>query len=182
VVVRLDRGKEGKTLAQYEWITDFGNNIATPAVHENFVLVTSEYNHNAICKLEVVTAASARSGRSAHASKACSPVIHNGRLLGVAAAVLSRLRHGRAEWDGGSFGDPGSCIVTADGRLIVWGERGKLVLAESADRSPTAYRELAAGGALAGSPPGRVVLAEGRLYCRARGSSSASRSSPPNRE
>ena len=52
VVVRLDAGHEGKTVAEHPWETDFGNNIASPAVHENYVLITSAYNHQAICKLQ----------------------------------------------------------------------------------------------------------------------------------
>ena len=47
LVTRLDAGHEDKTVAQYEWITDFVNNIATPAVFENYVLITSAYNHQA---------------------------------------------------------------------------------------------------------------------------------------
>ncbi len=50
---RLDAGKEGKTVAQYDWVTDFGNNVASPVVHRNFVLITSAYNHAAMCKLEI---------------------------------------------------------------------------------------------------------------------------------
>ena len=45
LVTRLDAGREGRTVAQFEWITDFANNIATPAVSENHVLITSAYNH-----------------------------------------------------------------------------------------------------------------------------------------
>ena len=43
-VARLDAGQLGKTVAIYPWSTDFANNIATPAVHESEVLITSGYN------------------------------------------------------------------------------------------------------------------------------------------
>jgi outer membrane protein assembly factor BamB len=170
VVVRVDRGKEGRTLGQYEWITDFGNNVATPAVQDNFVLVTSEYNRNAICKLEVSEGNIRKVWEKRHASKACSPVIHNGHVYWAWQRLhCLDFATGERKWDGGSFGDPGSVIVTADGRLIVWGERGKLVLAESADRSPDAYKELARSVRVTDSPAWpHVVLADGRLYCKDR--------------
>ncbi len=53
LVTRIDTGNEGKTVAKYPWTTDFANNISTPAVFKNFVVITSGYNHHAICKLEV---------------------------------------------------------------------------------------------------------------------------------
>ena len=53
LVTRPDAGHEGRTVAQFEWITDFANNIAKPAVSENHVLITSAYNHQTPCKLEI---------------------------------------------------------------------------------------------------------------------------------
>ena len=53
LVVRLDPGHEGETAATYPWTTDFANNVATPAVHDSDVLITSEYNHRAICRVHV---------------------------------------------------------------------------------------------------------------------------------
>ena len=44
LVARLDRGNEGRTVAEYEWTTDFANNIATPAVFGASTLITSQYN------------------------------------------------------------------------------------------------------------------------------------------
>ena len=43
----------------------------------------------------------------------------------------------------GNFGDAGSCILTSDERLIVWGGRGKLAVVDTAVLSPTQYSELA---------------------------------------
>lgn len=170
VVVRLDEGKEGKTLAQHEWVTDFGNNIASPAVKDNFVLITSEYNRNSICKLEITRAGAKKVWEQRYASKACTPVIHNGHVYWAWQRLYCLdFKTGERKWAGGSFGDPGSCIVTSDGRLIVWGERGKLVLAESADRSPGEYKELARMVRLAGNHAWpHIVLAGGKLYCRDR--------------
>ena len=53
LVVRLDEGHAGETVAEYEWTTDFANNIATPAASGDKLLITSGYNHDAICCLKI---------------------------------------------------------------------------------------------------------------------------------
>jgi hypothetical protein len=50
VVTRLD---SGKTVAGHPWATDFINNIPTPAVFGNEVIITSRYNKMAMCKLAI---------------------------------------------------------------------------------------------------------------------------------
>jgi outer membrane protein assembly factor BamB len=170
IVLRLDPGHEGKTVAEYPWETSFGNNIASPTVHENFVLITSSYNHQAICKLRVTLKGATKEWEAPYSSSVCSPVVHKGHVY-FAWRTLRCLDFatGKQKWSGGSFGDPGSCIVTKDDRLIVWGLRGKLALVETAERSPNKYHELASRDGL-----GRdlawphVVLAEGRLFCKDR--------------
>ena len=58
---------------------------------------------------------------------------------------------------------------TADGRLIVWGGNGKLALVESAQRSPTHYRELASTGPIFDTDAWpHVALAGGRVIVRDR--------------
>jgi hypothetical protein len=53
--------------------------------------------------------------------------------------------------------------------LIVWGQRGKLALLETAKRSPKKYEELALrDGVLKELAWPHVVLADGRVYCRDR--------------
>jgi outer membrane protein assembly factor BamB len=52
-VIRLDAGNEGKTVATYPWVTDFANSIAGPAVHDDCVLITAAYNHNALVKVKI---------------------------------------------------------------------------------------------------------------------------------
>jgi outer membrane protein assembly factor BamB len=169
-VIRLDPGREGKTVAVHPWVTDFANNVASPAVRDNFVLVTSSYNQSAICKLKVTLAGAEELWRKKFASKVCTPVIHGGHVY----FAWQRVRcldweTGEQRWEGGSFSDPGSCVVTADDRLVVYGWNGKLALVETAKRSPKAYTELAVKdkifGALAWP---HVALAGGRLYCRDR--------------
>lgn len=169
-VIRLDAGHEGKTLAKFEWITDFANTIAGPAVQGNHVLVTAAYNQNAIVKLKITSKGAEEVWRKKFPSKVCTPVIAGGSVY-VAWQTLRCLdwETGDLRWQGGTLSDPGSCIVAADDRVIVYGNKGKLLLVESAKRSPKAYTELAAKDRIFESLAWpHVALANGRVYCRDR--------------
>ncbi len=167
-VTRLDKGNEGKTIAEYIWETDFTNNIASPAVHENFVLITSAYNHNALCKLKIELTGATKVWETPHPSKICTPVIYNGHIY-WSWRTLKCLdwETGKLQWEGGKFGDAGSCLITSDSRLIVWGGSGKLGLVDTADQSPKSYRELSLQDGLAATDAWpHVVLSGGRLFCK----------------
>jgi|SRR5262245_40653574 len=169
-VIRLDAGKEGKTVATYPWVTDFANNIASPAVRDQFVLVTSQYNQNAIVKLKVTLTGIEKVWQKPYPSKVCTPVIHGGHIYYAWQKVRCLdWETGEQQWEGGSFSDPGSCVVTADDRLVVYGGNGKLALVETAKRSPKAYTELAVKERLFKTHAWpHVVVAGGRVYCRDR--------------
>lgn len=171
LVVRLDEGHVGETAAEYEWTTDFANNVATPAASGDKILITSGYNHDTICCLKISLDGATKLWEQPFASKICSPVIVDGHVY----FAYQRLRcldleTGKQKWEGGRFGEAGSCIATADGRIIVWGGRGRLALVAGAGESPAEYRELA-------SLPNQlfetdvwphVVLASGLLICKER--------------
>ncbi len=170
LVTRIDAESAGKTVAEYEWTTDFINNIATPAVYENFVIITSAYNHNAICKLEITLSGARKIWEQPFTSKVCSPVIHKSHVYWAWRQLRCLdLNTGEQQWQGGSFGEAGSCIATNDDRLIVWGGRGRLTLAETAVRSPREYKELATFDQRARSDVWpHVVLSGGRIFCKDR--------------
>jgi outer membrane protein assembly factor BamB len=164
VVMRLDGGR---TVATHPWTTDFGNNIATPAVHGDSVLITSEYNHKAIRRLRVTLKGAETVWEKPFSSKACSPVVYKNHVY----FAWKRLRcldfeTGEQRWEGGNFGDAGSLIVAGDGKIIAWGGQGRLSLVEA---SPEAYTELAAAARIFSAPVWpHVVLAGGRIYCKDR--------------
>ena len=169
-VIRFDAGREGQTLATFPWVTDFANTIAGPAVHGNHVLLTAAYNHNAICKIKITTKGAEEVWRKKFPSKVCTPVIHSDSVY-VAWQQVRCLNWetGELRWEGGKVSDPGSCIVTADDRIIVYGGNGKLMLLESAKRSPTKYTELAVQDRLFESHAWpHVALSNGRIFCRDR--------------
>lgn len=170
VVVRTDAGHAGETLAHYKWTTDFANNIPTPAVHGNSVIITSAYNHYAMCRLDVSRGGVKKVWEQNHPSGVCSPIIHNGRVYwswrGVHCVDFAT---GKRLWSGGRTGTPGSCILTKDNRLIVWANQGDLLLVETAERSPKAYLEQARKpGILHSDAWPHVVLAGGRLFVKDR--------------
>jgi outer membrane protein assembly factor BamB len=170
VVLRLDRGREGRTVATHPWATEFGNNIATPAVDGQHVVVTSGYNIQAICKLAISLRGARVVWQKRLYSKACSPVIYKGHVYWAWQKLRCLdLKSGALKWEGGYFGDPGSCVATADGRLIVWGQNGRLALVETAQRSPGEYKELARlERVFASHAWPHVLLSGGRLYCKDR--------------
>ena len=171
LVVRLDRGREGKTVAKYPWLTDWANNIVTPTVKDNFVLLTSGYNFQAMCKVRITLAGATKVWQTDVFSKVCSPVVYNGHIYWAWRDLYCLdWETGKEKWRyRGNYSDPGSCIVTGDGRLILWAKNGRLALAETADRAPTQPRILEQHGDLFRQDAWpHVVLADGRLFCKDR--------------
>lgn len=169
LVARLDPGNEGRTVAEYEWTTDFANNIATPAVYGPSVLITSEYNRSAICRLDISLAGAQFVWEVPLASKVCSPVIDGKRVYWAwRHAHCLDFETGREQWLGGGFGDAGSCILTRDRKLIVWAGRGALVLLDASSGN-SAYKQLARRDGLSSTDAWpHVALAGGRLYLKDR--------------
>lgn len=170
LVARVDPGREGETVATFPWRTDFGNNIATPAVQGSSVLLTSSYNQHRIARLDITMRGATPVWETREASKVCSPIVHQGSVYWAwRQMVCLDFETGKVRWKGGRFGDPGSCILTGDDRLIVWSNRGDLTLVESAMRSADAYSELARKKGIGrGDAWPHVVLADRRLLCKDR--------------
>lgn len=170
VVIRLDAGHEGETLAERPWVTDYANNIPTPAVEGNRVIVTTSYNQASMCCLEATSGGFRELWNVDNPSGVCSPVIHDGHVYWAWRGIhCVDLDDGAERWLGQKVGTPGSCLITADDRLIVLGDRGDLYLVETTQRSPNEYTELARERIrLSSDVWPHVVLASGRLYCKDR--------------
>ncbi len=170
LVTRLDPPNAGKTVAEYEWITDFANNIPTPAVHGSSVLLTSNYNQRKIARLDVTLSGAKKAWEQPLSSGVCSPVVYKGHVYFASRGLKCfDFNSGELKWEGGRFGDVASLVVTGDGRLVVWANEGDLALAETAERSPNQYTELAfLPRMFATEVWPHVVLANGRLYCKDR--------------
>lgn len=167
LVARLDKDHEGATVATYPWQTSYANSIATPAVSGDIVILTSGYNQSRTVALWITLQGVSLLWEQRYYSKVCSPVIYEGHLyLAWLQLRCADLATGKLRWSGGRFGDDGSCLVTADGRLVVCGS-GALALVETEPRAAGKYTELASRS-LTAKPPWwpHVALAEGRLYAK----------------
>ncbi len=173
VVTRIDGSKAGRIVAIYPWTTDFGNNIATPAVSGDSVIITSAYNHFKMCRLKVTRSGATKVWENKLASGVCSPLIHSGHVYWAWRGVhCVDFETGKERWSGGKVGSQGSCILTGDDRLIVYANKGDLSLVKTAKRSPQKYTQLAKKNILSKTDAWpHVILANGRLICRDRSGS-----------
>jgi outer membrane protein assembly factor BamB len=173
VVTQIVGSSAGKTIATYPWTTDFANNIPTPAVSGDSVIVTSAYNHVAMCRVKVTLKGATKIWENELASGVCSPIIKDGKVYWAWRGVhCVDFATGKELWSGGKVGSQGSCILTGDDRLIVYANKGDVSLVETAKRSPKKYTQLAAGSVLSRTDAwSHVVLANGRLICRDRSGS-----------
>jgi len=171
LVVRLDKGHEGQTAAHYPYQTEWANTIAGPAVAGNEVLITSGYNHQTITKVRVSLTGVRKVWEQKHVySKVCTPVIYHGKAYWSWMNVFCLdMTSGKVLWKGRSGGSDGSCILTADQRLLVWANKGDLLLVETAERSPHAFKVLARVKRLFRTEVWpHLALADGRLFCKDR--------------
>jgi outer membrane protein assembly factor BamB len=170
-VVRLDRGNEGKLIASYPWKSAWANNVLTPSVQGDCILVSAFHSHHSICKLKITLRGAERLWEQPYASHVGSPVVE-GDYVYMAGERLMCLdwKTGRLVWEGGSYGYGGACIATGDDKLIVWSDRGLATLVENARQSPDAYRQLARHAHLFSDSQAwpHPVIAGGLLYCKDR--------------
>lgn len=170
LVVRVDPGHEGQTLAEFPWETHFANAIASPAAHGDSIVLTSGYSQSRTVRVHIAPGRAELVWEARNLfSKVCTPIIHGGRLY----FAWQRLRcldweTGELLWEGGRFGDDASLVLTGDERLIVFGAR-TLALCETASRSPDSYTQLALReGVGAAQCWPHVALSSGLIYCRDR--------------
>ncbi len=170
LVIRLDGANAGKTVATYEWITSFANNIATPAVHKNSVILSSAYNQYRTARIDITLSGAKKVWEIDQASKVCSPVIHDGNVYWAWRKFYCvDFETGAMRWQGGRVGDQASVVATKDHRLVAWANRGDLLLVDSAKHSPKTYRQLASKQVLRRTDAWpHIVIAQNRFLCRDR--------------
>lgn len=171
LVVRLDKGHEGETAAHYPYQTEWANTIAGPAVSGDEVLITSGYNHQSVTKVRVSLDGIRKVWEQRHLySKVCTPVVYHGRAYWSWMQVFCvDVATGKLLWKGRSGGNDGSCILTGDKRLLVWANKGELLLVESAERSPRTCTVLSRVKRLFRTEVWpHLALSDGRLFCKDR--------------
>jgi hypothetical protein len=164
VVMRLDHGHEGETLAEHPWRTDFGCNLAAPTRVARGVLLTADYNTKRTEWVGITKAGTTRIWQSRSRSMVSSPAVANGRAYLVWQRVhCIDLKSGRRIWQGGNAYH-GSCLATGDGKILVHAKPGLLLL-DGGD----GYKQLARVPDVCPDIPfPQVVLAGGIILCKDR--------------
>jgi len=165
--VRVDRGHEGQTLADFPFETTNGQNTVTPAVAGDLLLVSSGLSMEKTLCLRVAPGRITPVWESKTATRVCVPLVHRDRVyFAYGPLCCLDLATGETKWKAGAFGDDGNCLLTGDEKLIVFGNR-KLALVDVGKGQEDAYHELALRTEVGEkfSWP-HVTLAEGRLLVK----------------
>ena len=158
------RMKDGSELWRLLWKTDYGVNAATPIIANDEMFLSSGYGYG--CALLKVSPKQAtevwRNKNMRNHVNSC--VLVNGYLYGYDDSELKCLdwKTGAVKWATKDYGK--GALMAADGKLILWGQNGKLGLAEI---SPEAFKQITSFQALGGKNTwASPVLANGRIYVR----------------
>jgi outer membrane protein assembly factor BamB len=154
---------DGKELWRHKWKTSYDVNAADPIVSGDKVFISSGYNRG--CALLQIGGdrASVLWENKNMRNHFNSCVLLDGYLYGFDESELKclDLKTGAVKWTEHSLGK--SALTAADGKLILQGERGQLVIAEA---SPAGFKPIARAQVLGGKCWTTPVLANGRIYCR----------------
>ncbi|HXT39589.1 MAG TPA: PQQ-binding-like beta-propeller repeat protein [Candidatus Angelobacter sp.] len=156
--------KTGRELWQYPWKTLYDVNAADPVITGDRTLVSSGYDHGCAL-LRVATGGNPallwqNKNLRNHFS---SSLIVGDSVFGFDESELKclELQSGNVRWTERSLGK--GSLMASDGKLIVLGEKGQLVVA---DASPSAFKPLARAQVIGGKCWTAPVLANGKIYCR----------------
>ncbi|MCL5096254.1 MAG: PQQ-like beta-propeller repeat protein [Candidatus Omnitrophica bacterium] len=158
------RVSDGQELWRYPWKTDYDVNAATPIIERDKVFVSSDYNAGCVLVEFGSQPPKALWQNRNMRNHVNSCILWQGYLYGFDESQLKCLdwRTGEVKW--AEKGPGKGSIMVADGKFIVYSDRGRVALA---DLSPAGYHELSGAQVLEGQETWAApVLANGRLYCR----------------
>jgi len=154
----------GRVLWRYAWKTNFDLNCATPIHFDGHVFLSSNYGRGcALIRLQPGGEPVEVYRSQQMTNHFSTSIYYQGHLYGFDTNRLRCLNAmtGEVRWEQRGLGR--GALTLADGKLIVLGEQGDLVLATAA---PEKYEETARWKALQGICWSAPVLANGRLYLR----------------
>jgi len=158
----------GEVLWKIPWKTSYDINAADTIVSGDKVFISSGYNKG--CSLYKIAGDNLTEiwQNKNMRNQVNSSVLWKGHLYGFDGDVGGRgklacvnFENGEIRWSQDGMGT--GSLMLADGKLIILGESGKLVIAEA---SPQKYQELASAQILTGKCWTVPVLANGRIYAR----------------
>lgn len=170
LVLRVDDAHRGRTVATFPWETEWANNLLTPTIYQDSLLISAHHTHHAIVRVRLTLKGAQEVWKAPQASHVGSPVVHGDKIyFGGAALYCLDGATGKLLWDGGKFADGASLLLTKDERIIALGSNGTLALIESARRSPDRYTALAVHEGLFSTDAWpHVVLSDGHLLAKDR--------------
>lgn len=157
----------GKELWRFRWKTSYDVNAATPLVFDKKVFISSGYNRG--CALIDISGDEPKLlVENKHMqAQFPTPILHDGHIYGISGNTPGGelrcldAKDLKAKWSQDGLGTGG--LTLADGKLIIQGEKGHLVIA---DASPEAYKELARAKVLSGRCWVQPILSNGRIYTK----------------
>ena len=166
-VVGLDP-VNGKVVWKLPWKTSYDINSSDTIISGDTVFISSGYNKGcALYKIDGGKVTEIWQNKNMRNHINCT-VLWQGHLYGFdgqvgggGALACVDFKTGEERWAQKGLGT-GSLMI-ADGKLIVLGEKGKLVIAEA---SPQGYKELASAQILTGKCWTMPVLANGKIFAR----------------
>jgi outer membrane protein assembly factor BamB len=158
----------GKPLWDFPWKTSYDANIADPLVSGNEVFISSGYGTGcALIRIEGGKATEVWKNKNMR-NHFSSCVLWQGHIYGVDndtgkknAVKCLDWKTGEVKWSQEGLGC--GALIVADGKLVILGEKGELVIAEA---SPAAWKEIARAQILGGKCWTMPVLCGGRVYAR----------------
>ncbi len=165
---RAVNARTGVESWQIRWMTEFGVNASDPVVKDDLLFVSTGYDKGAALFKMGAGAPEEIWRNKSMRNQFNSCVLLDGRLYGFdgnsdAGASLKclDLATGAEKWAEPATGSGG--LSAADGKLIVLGEHGELMIAPA---SASGFKPIARAQVLGGKCWTSPVLANGRIYCR----------------
>jgi outer membrane protein assembly factor BamB len=161
------RVKDGRELWRFPWKTQYDINAADPIPVGKQVFISSGYNHGSALYDVSATPPKVVWENREMRNQMNSCVLWEGHLYGIdcpskgAELRCVELKTGALKWAESSPGK--GSVMMADGKLIVLGEKGELIIAEA---TPAAFKPLARAKVIDGKCWSAPVLSHGRIYCR----------------
>jgi outer membrane protein assembly factor BamB len=158
----------GEKVWDYEWKTSYNVNAAEPIISGDTVFISSGYGKGcALLKLGAGGVSEIYNNKNMK-NQVNSSVLWKGHVYGFSGnvggkGILTCLDYATSDVKWTQKGLGTGSLIAADGKLIILGEKGKLVITEA---SPAGYKELASAQVLQGKCWTSPVLANGRIYAR----------------
>jgi outer membrane protein assembly factor BamB len=159
--------KTGEELWRHPWKTSYDVNAADPIIMGDKIFISSGYNHGCALLQFTGSKVSVVWENKSLRTQFNPAVIVGGFIFGAdgdAGGAQLRcidLQTGEVKWTQRS--PAVSSLMAADGKLIVQGDRGELIIAEAAGDS---FKPLSRAQVLGGKCWTTPVLANSRIYCR----------------